>query len=142
MVLLSLKSSLDKQYVLAKVTMSPLLLTFLSPICIENQTSCQLQFHINQPILQKQFSFTLEPFTSYHLPFHCCLEEYDIQLAPTGWNSSSPLLSSTLSTKKPLLISCELPLDVSMLTFSPSWNVFAFVWMSIRLIINRNNQFN
>lgn len=131
MVLLSLKSSLDRQYVLAKVTMSPLLLTLHPPICIENQTSCQLHFFINQTVLQKKLSFTLEPFASYHLPFHCCLEDFDIQLSPKGWNSSSPILASTLSSKTPLLISCELPLDVSMLTFASSWNIFAFVLLVI-----------
>ena len=125
-VFLVLQSLLDSQVLLTTVSMSPLSVTFTSPIQIENKTSFPLQIRLKQYSLQKEFSIHVEGMSTISLPFQCSLGDYSIEIIPPCFCPSKPLMASSLSSTHQL-ISCEIIPEGSLIALSTSWNVFITV---------------
>ena len=142
-VFLTLQSVLDHQVLLATVSMSPLSATFTSGIQFENTTSFPLQIRLKQHSLQKEFSINIDKMTTISLPFQCSLGDYSIEIVPSCFCPSKPLMASSLSSNQQI-VNCEIVPEGSLIALSTSWNAsisvfFFFKGRFIITIVEKNN---
>lgn len=129
---MELKSSLNKQFILAEVDMSPPSVTFLPPISIVNHTTTIIRVITIQVQLKQSYEMRIEPGMTSYLPFHFIQDDFSIQVSSPSTNFSKPVLYSSLTTKHPVIASCELPLEANMIALSSIWSVsllvILFIW--------------
>lgn len=126
-VLMEMKSPLNKQFIIAEVNVSPPSVTFLPPISLVNQTTTTLRVTTMQVQLKQSYEMSIEPGMTVYLPFHFIQDDFSIQLSSPSTCFSKPVLFSSLSTKHPVITSCELPLEANMIALSSVWSVCLLV---------------
>lgn len=106
--------------------MSPPIVTFASPIQLENKTVFPLHINILPSVEQQPCSLDIGPMKSGSLPFHFSLTDFSLEVATTGFTTSKPVQCSSIHATRTIL-SCAPNSEESFMLFAPNWTAIMIV---------------